>query len=257
MKPVLVPPSMIVAPPALGRLPHLLRDLLRLQPEHLEPGLQWVADAAGTPFDQLPLAGTAVDALGRPVLVLDADELEPTELVNLLDAVATIRREGPPVASTFLLPDEVRVFLLSSRVRKSTRRRLQVLADAFPLAWWEYSRSEVDTMRLTPVALEELPTSRWAEEMPAATSMALHRLLRGAGRLRPTLQVVSMAGGIQLRHQGRPVLVLFQHRHEVLARAAGSEADLRRLSRTLVVDQLLDALLGHLVLEEEAVSAEA
>ncbi|MHC4838123.1 MAG: hypothetical protein ACYTF3_08050 [Planctomycetota bacterium] len=234
-----------------------LSDLLRHQPEHLEPGLQWVAEAAGTPFEKLPLAGMAVDALGRPVLVLDADELEATDLVGLLDAVATIRREGPPLASTFLLPEEVRVFLLSSRVRRSMRRRLQVLAGAFPLAWWECVRDEGGPLRLTPVALEELPTSRWAEGLPAATSMALHRLLRGAGRLRPTLEVVPMAGGIQLRHQDRPVLVLFQHRHEVFARATGPEADLRRLSRTLVVDHLLDVLLGHLVLEEEAVSAEA
>lgn len=221
------------------------------QPEALEPGMQWVAMAPHVPWEQLPLVGIAVDALGRPNLVLHAENFQDSELVALLDAVATVRREGPPLAGTFLRAHELRVTIVSTSPEQSMRRRLQVLAEAFPLAWWQWEEQK-DTL----IPLRLLPTENhehWSGVLPAATAGALQRLLQGSGRLRPPIELIDAGGTLLLRHLGLPILALFREGDQILALAQGEGQEVRRIDEPFVVDHLLDGLLSRLLDQEERV----
>jgi len=217
--------------------------------------MQWVAMAPHVPWAELPLVGIAVDALGRPVLVLQAESLKNAQFVALLDAVATVRREGPPLAGTFLRAHELRVTILSRSPRKSMRRRLQVLAEAFPLAWWQWEEQEN-----TLIPLRLLPTDQqeaWSRGLSAITVGALQRLLQGAGRLRPPIELIDAGGTLLLRHLGVPILALFREGDHILALAQGDGQEVRRIDEAFVVDHLLDGLLRRLLEPKERVPQSA
>lgn len=226
-------------------------EALREQPEVLEPGMQWVAMAPHVPWERLPLVGIAVDALGRPMLVLQAESLKKAQFVALLDAVATVRREGPPLAGTFLRAHELRVTILSRSPRKSMRRRLQVLAEAFPLAWWQWEEQEgtLIPLRLLPIDHHQA----WSHALPAGTTGALQRLLQGAGRLRPPIECIDAGGTLLLRHLGLPILALFREGDHILTLAHGEGQEVRRIEEPFVVDHLLDELLSRLLDQERKV----
>lgn len=224
---------------------------LREHPEALEPGMQWVAISPKVSWQPLPLVGIAVDALGRPNLVLQTENLEDAELAALLDAVATVRREGPPVAGTFLRAQEVRVIVLSSSPRKVMRRRLQVLADAFPLTWWQL---EAQSEALVPLLLRyPAVEDSWSHGLPLATTAALQRLLQGAGRLRPPMEWMDAGGTLLLRHDGYSLLALFRPGDQVMALTQEEGQELRPLDQSFVVDHLLDGLMARLVKRENNV----